>query len=189
MSRRRTWKQSGCYVWRTRKPHAFLGISMRWLLPVAVLIGLALWVTDQPWWLALIILFFGGRHFAYCGETSSRYHRDRQHRYGGGTYGHTAKMWADLDPKVYPLPCLLPWWAPGRKTQEWLYIKLLLPVYNVQHNRTNPRRISLRSQEVQRWGRDYTGLKANVLRALARGVLMLGLLALAGWVLLQNVGQ
>ncbi len=159
MSRRRNWKQAGCYVWRTRKPHAFLG------LPII------------------------GRHTAYVGETSSRYHRDRQHRYGGGTYGHTAKMWADLDPKVYALPCLLPWWKPARKAQEKLWILLLAPVYNVQWNGWNPRRITPRQLERQRWARDASGMRVNVGRALSRGALTLGLLALAGWVLLQNVGQ
>jgi hypothetical protein len=124
MARRRTWREAGCYMHRTRKPHAPIG------LPII------------------------GRHTAYVGETGSRYHRDRQHRFGGGTYGATAKVYADLDLKIYPLPCLWPNWKAARKVQEWLYIKALFPVYNVQHNGTNPRRIKPRVAESQRWERD-----------------------------------
>lgn len=118
------WRTAGCYVWRTRKPGAPLG------LPII------------------------GRHFGYVGETGSRYHRDRQHIHGGGRYGAVAKPWADLAPRCYPLPCLFPRWKWGRKIQEWFWIKLLLPVYNDKHNRSNPRRIKLGRQEAQRWARD-----------------------------------
>ncbi len=125
-----SWRRRGCYVWRTRKPGSFLG------LPII------------------------GRHTAYVGETSSRYHRDRQHEFGGGQWGAVAKSWSDLDPKVYPLPCLLPGWRWARKAQEKLWIFLLWPVYNDRWNRWNPRRITLRRAEQQRWARD---------RARARG--------------------
>jgi hypothetical protein len=46
------WRKRGLYVWRTRKPHAFLG------LPII------------------------GRHFAYTGMTGNRLNRDRQHLFG-----------------------------------------------------------------------------------------------------------
>lgn len=162
MSRRRGWRQAGCYVHRTRKPSAPLG------LPII------------------------GRHTAYVGETSSRYHRDRQHRYGGGTYGATAKMYSDLDLKIYPLPCLFPNNATARKAQEWLYIKLMLPVYNVQHNRHNPRRITPRQAERQRWARDAArgkyGVGFNIGRMLARWAIGLALLAVIGTAVWQWAG-
>lgn len=69
----------GVYVYRCRKPGAFLG-----------------WP-------------FIGRHFAYVGETTSFRHRHLQHTVGGGRYGHQAQPWADLEPRCVlriPLP---PW--------------------------------------------------------------------------------
>lgn len=109
---RKTWRQAGCYVHRARKPHAPIG------LPII------------------------GRHTAYVGQTNSRHHRDRQHIIGGGTYRATAKAYSDLDVKIYPLPCLFPNWRRGRLIQEQLWIWLLWPVYNVDGNRWNPRRIT-----------------------------------------------
>jgi hypothetical protein len=111
-------------VWRTRKPHAFLG------LPVI------------------------GRHTAYVGETGSRYFRDRQHRYGDSRYQAAGKPWSDLKPKVYPLPCLFPASPTARKIQEKLWIWLLLPVYNVEWNTKNPRRITPMKAQQQRWWRE-----------------------------------
>ncbi len=151
----RGWRERGLYVHRTRKPHAFLG------LPII------------------------GRHTAYVGETSSRYYRDRQHRYGGGTYGAIAKSYTDLDLKIYPLPCLFPGWKWARKVQEKFWILLLLPVYNVQWNKANPRRISPRQAESMRWARDAArgklGVGVNLGRAVVRWALLLMVLTGAGW--------
>lgn len=160
--RRKNWKQAGCYVWRTRKPSAPLGLP------------------------------FIGRHTAYVGETSSRYHRDRQHVFGGGRYGHVAKMWADLEPKVYPLPCLFPSWKWSRKAQEKVWILLLWPVYNDQWNRWNPRRITLGQAERQRWARDKrmkngARWRVNIGRMLARWAIGLTTLALIGTAVVQWV--
>jgi hypothetical protein len=46
------WKKRGVYVWRTRKPHALLGLPLL------------------------------GRHTAYVGMTGHRFRRDNQHRFG-----------------------------------------------------------------------------------------------------------
>lgn len=132
-----SWRTKGCYVWRTRKPGSPLGLP------------------------------FIGRHFAYVGETGSRYHRDRQHEYGGGRYGAVAKPWSDLAPKAYPLPCLFPSWKWSRKAQEKLWIRLLLPVYNSEWNKGNPRRIKPGTAEKQRWSRD-----ARRARGLGQGFLV-----------------
>lgn len=145
---KKTWRNSGCYLWRTRKPSAFIG------LPII------------------------GRHNAYVGETSSRYFRDRQHVFGDGRYQQAGKPWSDLDPKPYPLPCLFPGWKWSRKVQEKLWIWLLLPVYNSDWNKHNPRRITPTKAQQQRWARQASGMKVNVGRVLARYAL--GLIVLAG---------
>ncbi len=149
------WRECGLYVHRTRKPHAFLG------LPII------------------------GRHFAYVGQTSSRYHRDRQHRYGGGRWNAVAKPYTDLDLKIYPWPCVFPRWEWARKTQEKFWILVLLPVYNDEWNKANPRRIPIGKAEAQRWARDAArgryGIGVNLGRAAARWALMLTVLAGAGW--------
>ena len=134
-----SWRRRGVYVWRTRKPYALFGWSLKWMLAAAILGALLLWQMDGPWWIAFFLVLFSGRHTAYVGMTSSRKHRDEQHIFGGK--GQPAKPWADLDPRVYAIPSLFPGWPWARETQEWLWIKLLLPVYNVIHNKHNPRRI------------------------------------------------
>jgi hypothetical protein len=159
-SRARGWRECGCYVWRTRKPHAVLGLPLI------------------------------GRHTAYVGETGSRYFRDQQHRFGDARYGASGKSWSDLGPKVYPLPCFLPHVKWCREVQEKIWIKLLMPVYNTEWNGGNPRRIKPIKAQQQRWARDKirqstAGLiKINVLPAMARGVLMLLVLTgliYSGW--------
>lgn len=132
-----------------------------------------MWRTRKP--SAPIGLPFVGRHFAYVGESNSRRHRDAQHLYGGGTYSSVPKHWADLDPKVYPLPCPFPQWAWTRKAMETFYVALFWPVYNDRKNRWNPRRISLTKQKQQRAERDMFGSKSvaalsMVLRILAFGM-------------------
>lgn len=174
----RGWKKCGCYVWRTRKPTAFLGLSLRWLLLAAVLIGAGLWLAGAPWWPVLVLPLFSGRHTAYVGETGNRYFRDNQHLFGDSRYRAAGKPWADLDPRVYPLPCLFPSWPTARKIQEKLYIWTMLPIYNVEWNTKNPRRITPMKAQQQRWARQKSGLKVNVGRTLARWAL--GLVVLAG---------
>lgn len=149
-----SWKTKGCYVWRTNKPHALLGFGLRWMLLAAAVSGLLLWVLSGPWWIALALPLFSGRHTAYVGQTGSRYFRDRQHLYGDQRYGAAGKPWADLNPRVYPLPCLFPSWKWSREFNENLWIGLLLPVYNVKGNKRNPRRIKQERAQTQRWTRE-----------------------------------
>ncbi len=149
-----TWKDRGCYVWRTDKPHALLGISLRWMMAAAVALATVLYSTDGPWALAFILLFFSGRHTAYVGQTGNRYFRDRQHLRGDQRYGAIGKPWADLNPRVYALPCLLSGWKWSREFSEKLWIFLLLPVYNVTWNRKNPRRIKPKEADEQRGARE-----------------------------------
>lgn len=92
--------------------------------------------TLKPW---LAVVF--RRHFAYVGKTRNPGMRDLEHRAGGGRYGQTAKDWADLDPRRYVV-----WSSPDVRDwrlslMEWIFIRILLPVYNVQHNTGNPRRV------------------------------------------------
>jgi hypothetical protein len=89
----------GTYGWRTKKPHAPLG------LPII------------------------GRHWGYIGQTGSRWHRDRQHLHGDARWGSAPASWSDLEPKRYPLPCLFPQWRWSRELSELLWTWLLCPVY------------------------------------------------------------
>ena len=114
--------KSGVYVYRTRKPNAIIG------LPII------------------------GRHFGYVGETTSFYHRDKQHLLGGGTYDATQKPWSDLEPKRYCIS--LPPWKWLLRSVETLVILLTWPVYNDRKNRWNPRRITLSAARRQRIARD-----------------------------------
>lgn len=150
-SKARGWRNCGCYLHRTRKPSAFLGLP------------------------------FIGRHNAYVGETSSRYFRDRQHKSGDFARGKAAAAWSDLDPKTYPLPCLFPHWKWSRKIQEKLWIFLLMPVYNEQWNKHNPRRISRHKAQNQRWARDKTGVKVNLGRVAVRYSIGWTLVVLLMW--------
>lgn len=105
--------KAGVYIYRTRKPGALFG----W--PVV------------------------GRHVAYVGQTKSFGHRHRQHT---GTprpwdpYARTGQPWSDLNPVCYRIP--LPPWRWLLLLVEWMLIKTLLPVYNIKHNKTNPRKIT-----------------------------------------------
>lgn len=118
------------YAWRTRKPHAFFGLP------------------------------FVGRHWAYVGETSSRWHRDQQHIAG--------QPWADLDPKPYALFSLFPHVAWCRKAQETLWTLILWPVYPQQKNGWNPRRITRDAARRMRAQRDSNGFGFNLGRLVAR---------------------
>ena len=152
--RRHNWKTRGNYLVRTRKPHAPLGLSLRWLLLAATVLGSALYVADGWWWLAPLLLLFSGRHTAYVGQTSSRYHRDRQHRGLDTARGVPASPWSDLEPRWYPLPSL-PWWKWSRELSEKLWTWLLCPVYPVPNQPVwNLRRISKTRAAAQRAARD-----------------------------------
>jgi hypothetical protein len=120
-------------------------------------------------------------HWAYVGETNSFYHRDQQHRYGLGRYGTPAKDWADRCPYV-ALRIPLPNWKWLRLSVETLVILALWPVYNVQKNRWNPRRIKPIVARRQRRARDLGRHPVNI----GNGTLALVLLlcAVAGWYLL-----
>lgn len=114
--------KSGVYVYRARKPNAVFG------LPII------------------------GRHFAYVGETTSLYHRDRQHLLGGGKYDATQKPWSDLKPKRYCIS--VPPYKWLLRSVETLVILLTWPVYNDQKNRWNPRRVTLSAAARHRAARD-----------------------------------
>lgn len=112
--------------------------------------GVYIYRTRKPG--AIFGLPIIGRHFAYVGETISFYHRGKQHLLGGGAYSVTQKSWSDLDPKCYYIP-LLPWkWL--LRAVETITIGLTWPVYNIQKNRWNPRRITPQRARAQRDARD-----------------------------------
>ena len=152
------WKTRGLYLHRTRKPHAVVGLGLRFLVPTAIVAAFVGWFAGWPaWWLCFALALFSGRHNAYVGQTSSRWHRDNQHRMGSSTYGTPGAAWADLDMKIYPIPCFFPRKVWAREFQEKLWIKLLLPVYNVEWNKGNPRKISRAKAQAQRWARQSKG--------------------------------
>lgn len=80
------------------------------------------------------------RHVGYVGQSNNFRRRHEQHVNGGGEYNSIPKPWADLDPVCYRIG--LPDWKWLRLTVEALLIWTLFPVYNVQRNRANPRRIT-----------------------------------------------
>jgi hypothetical protein len=97
------------------------------------------------------------RHWAYVGKTRDGRRRHRQHmgvRLPGDRYDAPGQPWNDLDPHRYVL------WRSAKvrgwrlSLMEFVFIRLLLPVYNVQMNRANPRRIGPRMARMQRDARD-----------------------------------
>lgn len=130
--------RGGLYVWRTRKPHALLG------LPII------------------------GRHFAYDGMTGSFYHREGQHLNGSEQYKKAAASWSDLDPKCWtiPLPDWLFRGPLRRKFVEKLescLIGITCPVYNErQQPRWNFRKISRKKAAEQRALRDKMTLGSRL---------------------------
>jgi len=141
--------RGGVYIYRTRKPGA------RYNLPVL------------------------SRHFGYVGQTSSFWHRHRQHMGRTTNVVTVAKPWADLYPVCYRIS--LPNWKWLRLVVEALLIWALMPVYNVQLNRSNPRRITpaeaRRHRAVRDRGRHPFNLKP--IHGAVAGVL----LAVAVWLL------
>ena len=144
------WR-GGAYVYRTRKPHAVLG------LPVI------------------------GRHFGYVGESNDFDRREGEHLRGSTRYATpvAAKPWADLAPKCYRIPLPDSRWL--RRALEWLLIKLLMPVYNVKMNMTNPRRIRPWTAQEQRRRRDEKGIGYKVGVSLVRWVTLAAVAGLAFW--------
>lgn len=122
------WTTPGeVYAYRTRKPGALLGLPLL------------------------------GRHWAYGGQTRNPKARHGEHIRGGGRYGRAAQPWADLSPKRYVLFRLAhcPQWVLD--LVEVLVIRTLFPVYNVQHNRGNLRRVKPAMARLQRAQRDRMG--------------------------------
>lgn len=122
--------RGGVYVYRARKPAARLRIPLL------------------------------SYHFVYVGETTSFFHRHRQHMLGGGQYGSVAQPWSDLEPRVV-LRIPLPPWKWLLHLVETLVILCTWPVYNHAKNRWNPRRIPLRVAAAQRRMRDRYGYSFN----------------------------
>lgn len=85
-----------------------------------------------------------GVHNGYTGITNHPRLRDRQHQ---------AKPWYDLVTRRH---CVCIGVMPRflGLALEYLLIKLTLPVYNVQHNSTNPRRVKPWDAKSQRLARD-----------------------------------
>lgn len=123
-------------------------------------------------------------HWGYVGETRSFYHRHLQHSVGGGAYRVEPKDWADRSPRCYRLA--LPDWRWLRRSVESLAIGLLWPVYNVQKNRWNPRRIP---PKVARWQRHQRDIGAHWLINIrpVHTVLFIVLACLV-WALIAKVG-
>lgn len=84
------------------------------------------------------------RHIGYVGQTSSFWHRHKQHM--------DTQPWADLDPVARRIS--LPNWRWLRLTVEAILIRVLLPAYNIDGNRHNPRRIPPWTAKRQRQVRD-----------------------------------
>ncbi len=187
----------GLYLWRTRKPSSFLGLSLKWLLAGAALLCSALLILGEGWWAAApwLLVLFSGRHNAYAGLTNSFYFREQQHIVGSSTWGSRAKPWSDLDPKVYriPLPNFITHKGgvakalglKGRwtlETLETLLIWLTFTVYNAQKQPPwNLRRIPPRKADAQRMAREKRGIGVNLGRVAVRWALMLVIVAGATW--------
>lgn len=95
-----------------------------------------------------------GRHFGYSGVTNHPYLRDQQHQ---------AKPWYPLVVKRHLIPI-------GRVPRfvalglEYVLIKVTRPVYNVQHNTRNARRITPWQAKAHRLAQDAgrTPVRARV---------------------------
>lgn len=148
--RRRWWERTReeVYAYRTDKPHA----------PVA---------------LPLI-----GRHWGYAGRTNNAKRRNQEHLVGGGQYAAVAKPWADLRPKRRVIFRMKSRTEAMTHFLEWITIKALLPVYNVDMNRTNPRRITPRQATAQRYARDQFGTTARLSKLGLRWISYVGLVAI-----------
>lgn len=107
------------------------------------------------------------RHNAYVGKTRDGKKRHRQHMGNLDTtdrFRKAGKSWTDLSPRRYVIFRMkhCPDWLLS--LVEFLAIRLLMPVYNVQMNRGNPRRITPQVATAQRARRDMGHGWANVIR-------------------------
>lgn len=96
------------------------------------------------------------RENGYVGRSNNVKLREKCHRGQCSHHGCSAKPWTDLDP-VFHWIVKLPWWLSWKWAQapiEAFCIAVLLPRYNVQLNRKNPRRVTLTEQRRQRETRD-----------------------------------
>jgi hypothetical protein len=152
---RRTWRTRGNYMWTTKRPFALWSIPLPYMLLLAVPCSGVMLYSGARWWslFPLLLLKCTGRHIAYVGQTGSRLHRDADHIFGRPSRGILPKPWSDLKPRAYALPSF-PWWKRSRELTEKGWIKLLRPVYNVQHNMKNRRRIKPWIAKTQRSMRD-----------------------------------
>jgi hypothetical protein len=147
--------QGGIYLARTNKPYSIFG----W--PIV------------------------GRHNGYTGQSKAYRLRWQQHAQGGGKFKSVPKSWSDLDPEFYrilPLPAWMFERAPRIvNLLEGACIVLTAPVYNIQLNKWNPRRISKKRAEKQRrWRegnppllRSMISAIRSILKLLIGGVLLL----------------
>jgi hypothetical protein len=117
--------------------------------------------TTKPW--AALGLPIIGRHWGYAGRTNDPKRRDMEHIVGGGRYSAVAKPWADLRPRRFVIFRMKSRTEAMTHFLEWLTIKVLLPVYNVDMNLTNPRRITKKAQAAQRFARDQFGTTARLM--------------------------
>ncbi len=144
------WR-GGAYVWRTRKPHAVIGLPLI------------------------------GRHTGYVGQTNNFGRRRGEHLYGSTRYTNVVqpKDWSDLSPKVWTIP--LPNWRWLRLMVEQLLIWVLCPVYNVKGQGSwNIRRVRPATARQQRWRRDRFGVTASIGAMVVR-LLVWAMLAVAAW--------
>lgn len=111
--------------------------------------GIYLFRTDKH--------FRRGRENGYVGRSNDMAKREECHLGMCGRHANCEpKDWTDLRPRRHTL-IRLPWWASWKWVQaplEFMAVKLLLPRYNVQLNKRNPRRISPRTARNQRAARD-----------------------------------
>lgn len=134
-----------------------------------------------------------GRHNGYVGLSNAWETRRLCHLGECKRHNCEPKPWTDLKPRWHVLR--LPWWLGFRWTLallEAIAITVLLPVYNDKLNRKNPRRVSIRSQRLQRAARDryrvagygraaglYRAARYHVLRPIYAVSLIV--IALASW--------
>jgi hypothetical protein len=137
--------------------------------------GVYVYRTRKPW--ARFRIPLVSYHFAYVGESSSFWHRNRQHIMGMSSFGSCApKDWADLEPRV-AFKIRLPNWRWLRRSVETIAILAVWPVYNVQKNRWNPRRIKPTTARKQRRMRN-AGLRLAVVRPAHIVLILAGFVAL-----------
>ena len=149
-------------------------MSARWRMPGAVYA----YRTRKPgalWGLPLL-----GRHWGYVGQTRNLKARHREHMEGGGRYQCIPKEWADLEPRRYVLFRMehCPQWLLD--LVEVVAIRLLAPVYNVQHNRGNLRRIRPSVARLQRAARDGAGWSPHFTPAHLLALLALSAMVVMG---------